>query len=96
MTAQVEPAITSSRRRPGPVWFHFVTKVALADERRVVGSSGLLPQFVGQLGQEEGRLCLGFLQHIKLSICISCGDLAQHLVGEGGEHHQAGLPHPGA
>jgi len=36
-------------------------------------------QFVGQLGQEEGRLCLGFLQHIKAVYVSHVGDLAQHL-----------------
>ena len=31
------------------------------------------------------RLCLGFLQHIKAVYVSHVGDLAQHLVGEGGE-----------
>ena len=67
--------------------FHFVTKVALQIGFRVGGElQALLPQFVGQLGQEEGRLCLGFLQHIKAVYVSHVGDLAQHLVGEGGEH----------
>ena len=67
--------------------FHFVTKVALQIGFRVGGElQALLPQFVGQLGQEEGRLCLGFLQHIKAVYVSHVGDLAQHLVGEGSEH----------
>ena len=41
---------------------------------------------LGQLGQEEGRLCLGFLQHIKAVYVSHVGDLTQHLIGEGGEH----------
>ena len=67
--------------------FHFVTKVALQIGFRVGGElQALLPQFVGQLGQEEGRLCLGFLQHIKAVYVSHVGDLTQHLIGEGGEH----------
>ena len=67
--------------------FHFVTKVALQIGLRIGGElQALLPQFVGQLGQEEGRLCLGFLQHIKTVYVSHVGDLAQYLIGEGGEH----------
>ena len=67
--------------------FHFVTKVALQIGFRVGGElQALLPQFVGQLGQEEGRLCLGLFQHIKAVYVSHVGDLAQHLVGEGSEH----------
>ena len=69
------------------IGFHLVTKVALQIGFRVGGElQALLPQFVGQLGQEEGRLCLGFLQHIKAVYISHVGDLAQHLVGEGSEH----------
>ena len=69
------------------IGFHFVAKIALQIGFRVGRElQALLPQFVGQLGQEEGRLCLGFLQHIKAVYVSHVGDLAQHLVGEGGEH----------
>ena len=69
------------------IGFHFVAKIALQIGLRIGGElQALLPQFVGQLGQEEGRLCLGFLQHIKAVYVSHVGDLAQHLVGEGSEH----------
>ena len=69
------------------VGFHFVAKIALQIGIWISGElQALLPQFVGQLGQEEGRLCLGFLQHIKAVYVSHVGDLAQHLVGEGSEH----------
>ena len=69
------------------IGFHFVAKVALQIGIWISGElQALLPQFVGQLGQEEGRLCLGFLQHIKAVYISHVGDLAQHLVGEGSEH----------
>ena len=69
------------------VGFHFVAEVALQIGFRVGGElQALLPQFVGQLGQEEGRLCLGLFQHIKAVYVSHVGDLAQHLVGEGSEH----------
>ena len=69
------------------IGFHFVAKIALQIGIWISGElQALLPQFVGQLGQEEGRLCLGFLQHIKAVYVSHVGDLAQHLVGEGGEH----------
>ena len=69
------------------VGFHFVAKVALQIGFRIGGElQTLLPQFVGQLGQEEGRLCLGFLQHIKTVYVSHVGDLAQYLIGDGGEH----------
>ena len=69
------------------IGFHFVAKIALQIGIWISGElQALLPQFVGQLGQEEGRLCLGFLQHIKAVYVSHVGDLAQHLVGEGSEH----------
>ena len=69
------------------IGFHFVAKIALQIGIWISGElQALLPQFVGQLGQEEGRLCLGFLQHIKAVYVSHVGDLAQRLVGEGGEH----------
>ena len=69
------------------IGFHFVAKVALQIGFRVGGEfQPPLLQSVGKLRQEEGRLCLGFLQHIKAIYVSHVGDLAQHLVGEGGEH----------
>ena len=69
------------------IGFHFVAKIALQIGIWISGEfQALLPQFVGQLGQEEGRLCLGFLQHIKAVYVSHVGDLTQHLIGEGGEH----------
>ena len=69
------------------VGFHFVAKVALQIGCRIGGEFQTpLFQLVGQLGQEEGRLCLGLFQHIKAVYVSHVGDLAQHLVGEGSEH----------
>ena len=69
------------------IGFHFVAKIALQIGFRVGGEfQAPLLQSVGKLGQEEGRLCLGFLQHIKAIYVSHVGDLSQHLVGEGGEH----------
>ena len=69
------------------VGFHFVAKVALQIGFRIGGEfQAPLLQIVGQLGHKNGRLCLGLFQHIKAVYVSHVGDLAQHLVGEGGEH----------
>ena len=69
------------------VGFHFVAKVAVQIGFRIGGKvRSLFLQLIGQLGQGEGRLRLGLLQHIEIVNVPHMGDLAQHLVGEGGEH----------
>ena len=69
------------------VGFHFVSKVALQIGFRIGGEfQPPLLQSVGKLGHKNGRLCLGFLQHIKAVYVPHVGNLTQHLVGEGGEH----------
>ena len=69
------------------IGFHFVAKIALQIGIGIGGEvRSLFFQLVRQLGQEEGRLCLGFLQHIKAVYVSHVGDLTQHLIGEGGEH----------
>ena len=69
------------------IGFHFVAKVAPQIGFRISGElQAPLLQLVGQLGQEEGRLCLGLFQHIEAVYVSHVGDLAQHLIGEGGEH----------
>ena len=69
------------------VGFHFVAKVAVQIGFRVGGEVySLFLQHIGQLGQEEGLLCLGLFQHIEVINVPHVGDLAQHLISEGGEH----------
>ena len=69
------------------VGFHFVAKVALQIGLRIGGEvRSLFPQLVRQLGQGEGRLRLGLIQHVEIVDVPHVGDLTQHLVGEGGEH----------
>ena len=69
------------------IGFHFVAKVAVQIGFRVGGEfQPPLLQSVGKLGHKHGRLGLGFLQHIKTVYVSHVGDLAQYLIGEGGEH----------
>ena len=69
------------------VGFHLVAEVAVQIGFRVSGKiRSLFLQLVRQLGHGNGRLRLGFLQHIKAVYVSHMGNLAQHLVGEGGEH----------
>jgi len=69
------------------VGFHFVAKVALQIGFRIGGEfQPPLLQSVGKLGHKNGRLRLGFHQHIKVVYVSHVWDLAQHLIGEGGEH----------
>ncbi|CAN4007400.1 Tetratricopeptide repeat protein, partial [Dysosmobacter welbionis] len=69
------------------VGFHFVAKVALQIGFRIGGKfQAPLLQRVRKLGHKNGRLCLGLLQYIEAVYVSHVGDLAQHLVSEGGEH----------
>ena len=69
------------------IGFHFVAKIALQIGFRISGEfQPPLLQSVGKLGHKHGRLRLGFLQHIKTVYVSHVGDLAQYLIGEGGEH----------
>ena len=69
------------------VGFHFVAEVAVQIGFRVSGEiRSLFLQLVRQLGHGDGRLCPGGLQYIKTVYVSHMGNLAQHLVGEGGEH----------
>ena len=69
------------------IGFHFVAKIAL-QIGFWIGREFQTPllQSVGKLGHKNGRLRPGFLQHIKAVYVSHVGNLAQHLVGEGGEH----------
>ena len=69
------------------VGFHFIAKVAVQIGFRVGGEiRSLFLQHIGQLGQEEGLLRIGLLQHIEVINVPHVRDLAQHLVSKGGEH----------
>ena len=68
------------------VGFHFVANVTVQIGCRIGGEfQAPILQSIRKLRHKNGRLRLGFHQHIKAVYISHVGDLTQHLVGKGGE-----------